>query len=279
MAFIDAGYDGTVDEVQFAKLLNRYAVVGPDDFKASAVAGADRTLSIANGTALGPGSLNVGSAFAPIQFDAVASGTSRWDLVVLRRNWQPASGTTTLEIIKGGATAVLPTRNTNPGVLDDQPLYLQQVNAGSTSLGQRIDLRVWVGSGGAEAADKLALTYLAQPGAAVKIGWGLHRYELQGNGVWGWQEYSLQAQPLLAKVVPVNGTSNGNAEVDTFFPAFPNAVLSVLFTDQTFGGGASKDYRKVELVNGRVRWRLYRGDTGARDTNAGFTVDITVLGY
>jgi hypothetical protein len=278
MAFVDAGYDGTVDEVQFAKLLNRYAVVGPDDFKASNTTG-DRMLSIANGTALGPGSLNVGTAFSPIQFDAVASGTSRWDLVVLRRDWQPAAGNTSIVIIKGGATAVLPTRNQNPGVIDDQPLYLQEVRAGSTSLGARIDLRVWLGAGGAEAGDKLALTYLAQPGAAVKVGSSVHRYELQGNGVWGWREYPLQASPLLARIIQVNGTSNSNAEVDTFFDAFPFAAVSVLFTDQTFGGGASKDYRKVELVNGRVRWRLYRGDTGARDPNAGFTVDITVLGY
>lgn len=187
MAFVNAGYDGTVDEVQFAKLLNRYAVVGPDDFKASNTTG-DRMLSIANGTALGPGSLNVGTAFSPIQFDAVTSGTTRWDLVVLRRNWQPASGTTTLEVVKGGASPVLPSRNQNPGVIDDQPLYLQQVNAGSTSLGTRIDLRVWQGPGGAEAADKLALTYLAQPGAAVKVGQSLFRYELGANGVWAWAD-------------------------------------------------------------------------------------------
>lgn len=191
MAFVDAGYDGTVDESQFARLLYRYAVVGADDFKASNVAGADRTLSIANGTALGPGSLNVGTAFSPIQFDAVTSGTMRWDLVVLRRDWQPPGGNTSIVIIKGGATQVLPARNQNPGVIDDQPLYLQQVNAGSTSLGLRIDLRVWVGAGGAEAADKLALTYLAQPGAAVKVGEDTHRYEYTptNGGSFGWKAY------------------------------------------------------------------------------------------
>lgn len=191
MAFVDAGYDGTVDESQFARLLYRYAVVGADDFKASNVAGADRTLSIANGTALGPGSLNVGTAFSPIQFDPVTSGTMRWDLVVLRRDWQPPGGNTSIVIIKGGATQVLPARNQNPGVIDDQPLYLQQVNAGSTSLGLRIDLRVWVGAGGAEAADKLALTYLAQPGAAVKVGEDTHRYEYTptNGGSFGWKAY------------------------------------------------------------------------------------------
>lgn len=195
MAFVDAGYDGTVDEVQFAKLLNRYSIVGPDDFKASNTTG-DRMLSIANGTALGPGTLNVGTAFSPIQFDAVSTGTTRWDLVVLRRDWQPPGGATTIQIIKGGANPTLPARNQNPGVIDDQPLYLQQVNAGSTSLGTRLDLRVWQGPGGAEAGDKLALTYLAQPGAAVKIGGTTHHYELQGNGVWGWSEPFAEYAPL-----------------------------------------------------------------------------------
>lgn len=203
MAFVNAGYDGTVDETQFAQILNRYAVVGPDDFRASNVPGADRTLSIANGTALGPGTLNVGTSFSPIQFDAVTSGTTRWDLVVLRRDWQPANGTTSIVIIKGGPTAVLPARQQTPGILDDQPLYLQQVNAGSTSLGTRIDLRVWVGPGGAEAADRLALTYLAQPGAAVKIGSTVYRYELGANGLWAW------------------GSGFANLEISTSQPAAP----------------------------------------------------------
>lgn len=279
MAFVDAGYDGTVDEVQFAKLLNRYAVVGPDSFKASNVAGADRTLSIANGTALGPGSMNVGTAFSPIQFEAVTSGTVRWDLVVLRRDWQPPGGATSIVIIKGGATQVLPARNTNPGVIDDQPLYLQQVVAGSTSLGTRVDLRLWAGAGGAEAGDKLALTYLNHPGAAVKVGSVMHRYELQGNGVWGWQEYPLQEKPLLMRVVAVNGVSNSNSEVDTNFTPFPNGVSSVIFTDRTYGAGPMKLYKNVDLTNGRVRWRLYDADNGFRDPNAGYTVDITLLGY
>lgn len=190
MAFVDAGYDGTVDEVQFAKMLNRYAVVGADDFKATNATG-DRMLSIANGTALGPGMLNVGTSFSPIQFDAVTVGTTRWDLVVLRRNWQPAQGTTSIVIIKGGSTMTLPARNQTPGVIDDQPLYLQQVNANSTALGTRIDLRVWVGAGGAEVVSSLALSYLAAPGAQVRLGGVEWRFSPASNGVWGWASYPL----------------------------------------------------------------------------------------
>ena len=56
VAIISAGYDGTVDEVQFAKLLHRYSVVGADDFDATTQAG-DRIVAFSNGTALGPGTL------------------------------------------------------------------------------------------------------------------------------------------------------------------------------------------------------------------------------
>lgn len=289
MAFADAGFDGTVDEVQFAKMLNRYAVVGPDDFKASNVAGADRTLSVANGTALGPGTLNVGTAFSPIQFDAVTSGTSRWDLVVLRRDWQPPGGLTELKVIKGGATQTLPARNQNPGVIDDQPLYLQQVNAGSTSLGTRIDLRVWVGAGGAEVVSSLALSYLAAPGAQIRLGGVEWRYSPGDNEVWGWTSYpagdtdwrtmstTLGFTPLLTsgwsgvKYRVTNGTVFVNGAVNRS-AAWPNdytccvmpALLAPNFKTQGFGCQVNPN-GNVELPAGSgsvsfsASWPIRRG--------------------
>ena len=189
MAIITGGYDGTVDEVQFAALLHRYSVVGPDDLKATTQAG-DRIVSIGNGTALGPGTVDVASNLPTIQFNA-ATGT-RWDLVVLRRDWQPPGGTSEIKIIEGGTSQAYPTVGTalnqwnrRPGIMDDQPLYLQQVNG--TLLGNRIDLRVW-GSlhTGYVANDPMVKTYLDRVGTEVRVAGERWTYDLGANNVPQW---------------------------------------------------------------------------------------------
>lgn len=189
MAIITGGYDGTVDEVQFAGLLPRYSVAGPDDFKATTQAG-DRILAIGNGTALGPGTIDVASNLPTIQF-AVASGT-RWDLVALRRDWQPPGGTSEIKIIQGGASEAYPAVGTattawnrRPGIVDDQPLYLQQVTG--TLLGTRIDLRCWQSNSGLVAVHDKARTYLETLGTEVLIGGLKWNYVPGANGVPAWR--------------------------------------------------------------------------------------------
>lgn len=188
MGFITAGYDGTVDETQFAEILHRYSVVGAEDFKATTQAG-DRIVAISDGVALGPGTRDVATAIPNIQF-ASASGT-RWDLVALRRDWQPPGGASSIAIIQGGSTKGYPTVGTaatnwnrRQGIMDDQPLYLQEVNG--TLLGQRVDLRTWAGHGGVVAKDDLARTYLERIGSRVKIAGMVWSYELGANDIAGW---------------------------------------------------------------------------------------------
>lgn len=190
MAIVTAGYDGTVDEVQFAELLYRYSVVGPDDFKATTQAG-DRIVAIADGVALGPGTRDVATAIPNIQF-AAATGT-RWDLVVLRRDWQPPGGSSSIVIIQGGSTKGYPAEGTatnqwnrRPGIMDDQPLYLQEVNG--TLLGARVDLRCWAGHGGLIAASDDAKTYLQRVGAEVLINGIKWTYALGANNVPAWSD-------------------------------------------------------------------------------------------
>jgi hypothetical protein len=184
-----AGYDGTIDEVQLADMLYRYSVEGPDDFKATTQAG-DRIVAIGNGTALGPGTVDVATNLAPIQFAAAASGTSRWDLVALRRDWQPPGGLSEIVIIQGDSSQDYPdvgtattAWNRRPGIMDDQPLHLQQVTG--TLLGARIDLRCWEAHGGMIAASEKALDYLERIGARVKVGANIWSWEVV-NGVAGW---------------------------------------------------------------------------------------------
>jgi hypothetical protein len=187
VAITTAGYDGTIDEVQLADMLYRYSVEGPDDYKATTQAG-DRIVAIGNGTALGPGTVDVATNLPTIQF-ASATGT-RWDLVALRRDWQPPGGLSEIVIIQGGSAQDYPavgtattSWNRRPGIMDDQPLYLQQVNG--TLLGARIDLRCWEAHGGMVAASESALGYLERIGARVKVGANIWSWEVV-NGVEGW---------------------------------------------------------------------------------------------
>jgi len=197
VAITTAGYDGTINEVQLADMLHRYSVEGPEDFKATTQAG-DRIVAIGNGTALGPGTVDVATNLPTIQFNA-ATGT-RWDLVVLRRDWQPPGGVSEIKIIEGGSSQAYPTVGTaatqwnrRPGIVDDQPLYLQQVNG--TLLGTRIDLRCWNSHSGLVAVHEMAKTYLektgsvdqvATPGAEVLIGRTKHYYTIGANNVPEW---------------------------------------------------------------------------------------------
>lgn len=194
MAIITAGYDGTVDEVQFANLLHRYSVVGAEDFKATTQAG-DRIVAISDGTALGPGAVDVATGIPNIQFAAAAPKTTRWDLVALRRDWQPPGGASSIVIIQGSSSKTFPAQGTattawnrRPGIVDDQPLYLQEVKG--TLLGTRIDLRVWAGVGGSGlfAKDILVQKYLDRVGTRIDIDGTFWRSRLSSNGLLEWFE-------------------------------------------------------------------------------------------
>lgn len=145
MAITSVGFDGTINEVQWAALSwylgADYAVFGLTNFRVTAVTGQDRTVSISTGTAYGHGVLSTNDAPISLQLPVIASGT-RWDLVALRRNW--STNTASVVSVQGTSTQTVPSgRNANPGVLDDQPLALVQVTAGQTLPTAVLDLRVF----------------------------------------------------------------------------------------------------------------------------------------
>lgn len=175
VAIVSVGYDGTVDETQWAHLMGKagsseYGVDLAGDFGVNPVAGQDRTVRVAPGKAWGHGVLDVMDVEQTLQFALPASG-DRYDMIVLRRDWQPPGGATTLAIVQGSASsATLPARKTGTlGILDDQPLALVRVSAGSTSVSVTADLRVWARNGGASAKHTHALQYLGALGALVEI--------------------------------------------------------------------------------------------------------------
>jgi hypothetical protein len=191
MAFTSAGYDGTVDEKQFAGMLSKggaseYGVDLAGDFAVTAVAGQDRTVSIAPGTAWGHSVVDVMDVNETRALAAPASG-SRWDMIVLRRDWQPPGGATTVAVVQGGPSSLtLPGRAMGKGVIDEQPLALVRVDAGSTTIGQIIDLRCWGRNGGVTAKSELVMQYLGAIGAEVRIGRSTYSLNINQDNSTSW---------------------------------------------------------------------------------------------
>lgn len=271
MAITSIGYDGSVNEAQWAKLLPlagsaHYGVAGANDWKITPHATLDRGVSIAAGSGWGQGVLDTSDATVSLQGATIGSG-SRWDLVVARRNWAGTGGSTTFVLVGGSANKALPARNTTPGTLDDQPLALVQFTAGSTGATAIIDLRCWGRNGGMTARDELALTYLKIPGSSVVINGTQWNCELDPNGNPSWTTFVAGRIPLFGATTaalagapgsnPLNminggqqfliqaGTSVNTSDFSAYarivWPKpFPNGLLTVILTcgDDWAGGGS-----------------------------------------
>lgn len=147
MTISSVGYDGTIDEVQWAGLTKMvgspYAVGDYGHFAVTPVSGIDRTVSIAAGKAYGHGVLDTNSGALTVQLATLASGV-RWDTIAIRRDWSPAGGTSTVVGITGTSSQVLASSlNANPGVLDDQPIALVKIVAGQQVPAAVVDLRTF----------------------------------------------------------------------------------------------------------------------------------------
>lgn len=191
MAITSVGYDGTVDEVQWANMVSKtgfseYGVDSSTAFLVTQVAGT-RMVSIAAGLAWGRGVMDISDTAVNVQLEAVTTG-SRYDLIALRRSWGPANGgPSEIVIIKGTSSKALPSmRQSNPGVVDDQPIALVRVQAGSTSIPEIIDLRVWARNGGLYAVDDLARSYIASVGTEIVVKNNLWRRIVGANNTASW---------------------------------------------------------------------------------------------
>lgn len=253
MAITSVGYDGTIDEVQWAEMIKKvgasdYGVVGGGDWRVTGTAGVDRTVTIAAGKAWGHGVFDTLTSATTIQLDTVASGY-RWDLVAIRRDWTGTGGASTIVKVNGTTTKGIPAaRLTGPGVTDDQPLALVQITAGQSAPTAILDLRVFAGNGGMTARDEMVLTYLKQPGASLNINGTAWACTLDGNSNSVWTTSQISGKVPLFGVggtptgmpIPPSGTqfliqagstvlttdANGFAKI-TYPKPFPNGLLSV----------------------------------------------------
>lgn len=190
MAITSVGYDGTVNEVEWSKMITRvgtaeYGVDGNSSFVVTPATG-DRAISVSPGIAWGQGVLDTSNSAQNLLLEASTSG-SRWDTVVIRRDWTPVRGVTSLVVLKGTATkAISNSRLWNPGVKDDQPIALVRVVAGSTAIQEIVDLRVFGRNGDMFAKNDLARSYIGAVGSSMNVdGQMWHRVlNASGSNVW-----------------------------------------------------------------------------------------------
>lgn len=202
-----------------------YGVRSSDDWKVTAVSGADRTVSIAAGRGWGLGVIDKTVANDTIQLDPITSG-SRWDLIAVRRDPTPTKGVTEFVKINGGSTQVIPGgRLSGPGI-HDQPLALVQVTAGQTQPTVIIDLRCWATNGGMVAKSTLALGYLNQLGTCVYIDGVMWRRVPGLNNIPEWDNGAFfELSPLAVAAYSITGkvyrepagTANQRITVDLTF--------------------------------------------------------------
>jgi hypothetical protein len=223
-------------------------------------------VSIAAGFGWGHGVTDETTANETIQLDTVTSG-SRWDLIVVRRDWTPTAGESKFMKINGGSVKAIPGgRLSGAGAIDDQPLALVQVTAGQTQPTAIVDLRCWARNGGVVAKDDLVKGYLNDLGTELYINGIEWRYIPGANDVPEWVTsgtvttytplqpagYSLTggiyAEQVGSKrrvVVDINVTRTGTSgEIPTDFASF-GAVLPTAVR-----GTAEPKYLPVSLSGG-----------------------------
>lgn len=144
MSITSIGYDGSVNEANWAALSAlvgaQYAVQGFLDCQVQIGGTGDRAVTVRVGTAFGSGVMDTSNAAVNLNAGSVTSG-ARWDTVVLHRDW--SSNTSIFRINAGGATKQVTRTDSTPGTLDDQPVALIRMIAGSTAVQEVVDLRMF----------------------------------------------------------------------------------------------------------------------------------------
>lgn len=142
MALTNSGFDGTVNEAQYA---NMWALGGVDAVSSSGAwavtQGTGRQVSVAaqSGYAFARGVLSIDSAAITAALGTPANG--QWYLIVRRVNWATNTvsvvaipHTTTSTTVPTVAPGTFPTFNDNPGVLYDHKLAWAWVNSVNTTV-------------------------------------------------------------------------------------------------------------------------------------------------
>lgn len=283
MALTSVYYDGPVTESQRAQ--NRtgaaqYGVYGPEDFKVTPHPSIANAVIVKAGRAHGYGVTDTADIDQIVNCTPLSVGQSRWDLIVVRRNWQPAlGGPSTLVAMHAGGLPVIPAqRKVGPGVEDDQPLAFIKWQGGTSAPVEFIDLRVHSANGGLYAKSDLVRTYLNGVGTEVNINGAVWALQLGLNDIPEWKKLEEVGKvPLFATSGARSGTppagtqflvqagsavlpSEVNGYGTIWLSPFPNGIVSAVVTNgdanETGRGwsasitAANKDALYVNLSNG-----------------------------
>jgi len=263
----------------------RYGVRSPGDWKVSAVAGQDRTVSIAAGRGYGCGVTDKTVDNETIQLDTIGSG-SRWDLIAVRRDWTPTAGESKFVKVNGGASATIPGgRQATPGNIDDQPIALVQVTAGQTQPTSIIDLRTWSGDGGGiVAAHDLVRSFMDGTGTRLNIA-GVEWVRRAGaNDTPEWAQLSPGTWEFVRTInatSPFTGSANLIGGTITAAPAGRYLIIGQPAVRGKNGTNAN-GYASVKAGSQKegIRWEIdqtYRTPTPTMVyTHAGGNLDVSV---
>lgn len=213
MAITSIGYDGTVSETAWSSLagfLGREPRTGNAASLLVTTTAASYGLSVAAGTAYGDGVVDALDAPVTLTGSAPASG-SRYDTVVLRRNWSGTGGVTTIQLVTGGTTATVTRTYTSPGTTCDYPLALVRFTSTSTTA-TVTDLRcyggmvpVYAGTAALPAAGDVSTGYLALVNTTTG---NLFDVYVSKGTVWenlsspGWRTLDLSSTVTAYQVTP-----------------------------------------------------------------------------
>ncbi len=169
MPIISTGYERAINYTALGILLSKtstdYTMFGATSFLVTAGPGA-REVSVAPGRASGKGIYDESTETVTLP----APAGTRWDTVVLRRDWD--ADVTTLVLLQGTATKAI-TKDPaaiGGGILDDQPIALVRWASGQTAAQEIVDLRLWAKNGGAIAVDPMVRDYANDLGTRIRIG-------------------------------------------------------------------------------------------------------------
>lgn len=301
MAWTNWGFDGTINEAQWAQMAgllgNDYVAAGNGDCLVTAVPGA-RSVSVAAGTLYGDGVVSVNDGAETVAMTTPVNG--QWYVIALRRTW--ATNTAALVAIAGATTSTttptapptsFPTLNTDKGVLTDQPIAWAWCNSANTTV-VVYDIRMRavkslppVVANGTERDAKFmtptqGLQVWRNDLGAVETYYGLYNASTNpgGRDAAGW--YVTGKQNGLVPIRPssitvASGSATISAIAETRFNSVANVRLDNVFSSQynnyrvvvSFNSASAPGQLVVRMSNGAVIESSTNYFYGGQRTNIG----------
>jgi hypothetical protein len=186
------------------------------DCKVTPLVGGTRQVTVSTGFAGGSGVLDEITADETVTVsDAFGSGI-KYFLICLHRDW--SANETTVKVITAAGTSLpssMPTRDNNPGVVDDQPLALVSLAAGDAVPTVIYDLRAVGGPNGFNMSPDLAglpnwINYMAFEGYTIWTGnksWRRIVDPATSNPKWDQDPEIVRSGPSLGNPLSISGAS------------------------------------------------------------------------